>query len=141
MHFEASTTINTSPETVWKLITDAKKHLEWNPTLDRVEGSIGLGEKVTFYLKRNPSRGFPTTTTEMIPNRKMVAGDGMPLGLFKGVRTYTLTPKGDNQTEFHLKEEFSGLLLPLFKRGIPDMSDEFKEIVAGLKAHAEQVEA
>ena len=62
---------------------------------------------------------------------------GMPLGLFKGVRTFTLTPQADNSVEFTLREEFSGPLLPLFANSIPDMTQTFQDFVAGLKGHAE----
>lgn len=33
---------------------------------------------------------------------------GMPLGLFKGVRTYTLTPEGEGRTRFVMREECTG---------------------------------
>ncbi len=61
----------------------------------------------------------------------------MPFGLFKGVRTFTLTPKND-AVEFTIREEFSGPLLPLIGRSIPDMTQDFENFTAGLKAYAEQ---
>lgn len=61
----------------------------------------------------------------------------MPLGLFKGVRTFTLTPRGE-QTEFTLHEVFSGPMLKLIGGSIPDMTDAFKGFVAGLKGRAER---
>jgi hypothetical protein len=63
---------------------------------------------------------------------------GMPMGLFKGVRTFTLTPKGDMETEFTLREEFSGPLLPLISGTIPDMTQTFQDFADGLKAQAEK---
>ena len=61
----------------------------------------------------------------------------MPLGLFKGVRTFTLESMGEDQVKFHLKEEFSGLLLPLIGRTIPDLTPTFEAFAAGLKERAE----
>ena len=61
----------------------------------------------------------------------------MPLGLFKGVRTYTLTPQGDGTTEFSMEEVFSGLLEPLISKSIPDMSESFEQFADGLKRAAE----
>jgi hypothetical protein len=64
---------------------------------------------------------------------------GLPLGLFKGVRTFTLTPNPDSSTNFTVEEVFSGPLLPLFARSLPDMTQPFADFVAGLKARAEGV--
>ena len=60
----------------------------------------------------------------------------MPLGLFKGGRTFTLTPRGE-QTEFTLHEVFSGPMLALIGGTIPDMNEAFWGFVNGLKARAE----
>ena len=40
----------------------------------------------------------------------MVFSGGMPLGLFRGVRTYTLDADG-TATRFHMREEYAGPLL------------------------------
>ena len=62
---------------------------------------------------------------------------GMPRGLFTGVRTYTLTPEGEGRTRFAMREEFTGPLLPLIWRSMPDMSDSFRQFASGLKQRAE----
>ncbi|MFE8605504.1 hypothetical protein [Archangium violaceum] len=71
-----------------------------------------------------------------MPHQKMTWTGGMPLGLFKGVRTFTLTPRGD-QVEFTLHEVFSGPMLALIGGSIPDMSEAFQKFVEGLKRRAE----
>ena len=38
----------------------------------------------------------------------MVWSGGMPLGLFTGTRTFTLTAKGDGTTDFHMQEVYAG---------------------------------
>lgn len=67
----------------------------------------------------------------------MVWEGGMPLGLFRGVRRFTLTPSGRG-TDFHMSEEFSGLLAPLITRSIPDLTPSFEKFANGLKALAEE---
>jgi hypothetical protein len=67
----------------------------------------------------------------------MVWTGGMPLGLFRGVRTYTLTPK-DGGVEFSMTEVFSGLMSPLIAGSIPDLQPSFDEFAAALKRRAEQ---
>src|SRR5689334_12755941 len=104
MQFSASTTIAAAPETIWAILTDAPRYPEWDPGVDRIEGRIAAGEKVTAYTKLSPGRAFPAKVSEFEPGRKMVWSGGMPLGLFKGVRTFTLTPRGDGTTAFELRE-------------------------------------
>ena len=60
----------------------------------------------------------------------------MPLGLFKGVRTFSLTPDGTT-TRFSMREEYSGPLLPLIWRSMPDLGPSFQQFARGLKAQAE----
>jgi hypothetical protein len=67
----------------------------------------------------------------------MVLTGGMPFGLFKSERTHTLTSSGDGQTTFHTKEIFSGLLLPIFGKNLPDITENFKGFAAALKKQAE----
>jgi hypothetical protein len=135
--YSATTTIEASPEAIWEILTNASGYPEWDPGVDRIEGRIAPGEKVTAYTKQNPNRAFPATVSEFEPGRKMVWSGGMPLGLFKGVRTFTLKPQGNGSTEFTLREVFSGPLLPLIGRSIPDMTETFKQFAAGLKKRAE----
>jgi hypothetical protein len=137
--YSATTTIESSPETIWAILIDGPAYPEWDPGVDRIEGKIAPGEKLKAFSKLSPGRAFPATVTEFEPGRKMVWSGGMPLGLFKGVRTFTLTPKGDDTTEFTLREVFSGPLLPMIGRSIPDMTTTFEQFAAGLKKRAEDV--
>ncbi len=136
--FSATTTISASPETIWDIITDAPSYPDWDPSVDRIEGHIGPGEKITAYTKLSPGRAFPATVSEYDPGKKMVWESGMPLGLFKGVRTFAMQPQAGGTVEFTLREEFSGLMLPLIGRSIPDMTPAFEGFVAGLKGRAEK---
>jgi hypothetical protein len=85
----------------------------------------------------NPKRAFKLKVTEFSPPRSMVWADGMPLGLFKGVRTYRLQPQEDGTTLFSMEEVFSGLLEPMISRSIPDMTESFDQFADGLKRAAE----
>src|SRR5437763_16955555 len=46
---------------------------------------------------------------------------GMPLGLFRGVRSFTVTSMADGEVGFAMGEAYSGLLAPLITRSIPDL--------------------
>lgn len=136
--FNAAINIRAPKETIWSILTDAPGYPSWDPGVIRIEGKIAPGEKITAYTKLSPNRAFPVKVTEFVPGQRMTWTGGMPLGLFKGVRTFTLTPGKDGSTNFELREEFSGLLLPLIGRTIPDMTQNFQDFVAGLKARAER---
>ena len=135
--FVAETTISAAPELIWELLTDAPGYTSWNTTVDRVEGRIEPGEKIKVHVKINPGKAFPVRVTELASQERMVWSGGMPLGLFSGVRTYTLTPTGDG-TQFAMREVYSGLLAPLIGRSIPDLQPSFDEFAAALKRRAER---
>jgi hypothetical protein len=135
--YSATTTIEASPETIWAILTDAPGYPEWDPGVDRIEGHIAPGKKITAFTKLSPGRAFPVKVTEFAPGQKMTWTGGMPLGLFKGERTFTLAPQRNGLVEFTVREVFSGPLLPLFGRSIPDLTASFEQFAAGLKSRAE----
>jgi hypothetical protein len=135
--FQASISIHTTADALWAILTDASKYTTWNTTVDKVEGRIAPGEKVTVHAKLSPGRAFPVKVTEFVPGRRMVWTGGMPLGLFKGERTFTLTEAGEGRVEFLMSEVFSGLLSPLIERSIPNLQPAFDEFAADLKKQAE----
>ena len=135
--YSASIIINASPDRIWKIITDAGGYPSWDMSMDHIEGTLALGETVKFLTKLSPN-AFPVKVTGFEPNRRLVLTGGMPLGLFKSERTHTLTPAKAGQTTFLTEEIFSGLLLPIFGKNIPDLSGNFHEFVVALKKQAEK---
>jgi len=135
--YEATADINASPERIWSLLTDAPHYTDWNTTVDRVEGRIAPGETIKVFVKVNPGRAFPVKVTEFKPAERMVWSGGMPLGLFKGERTYTLSPSGGGGTRFNMREEYSGPMLGMIWGSIPDLGPAFQEFAQSLKRKAE----
>ncbi len=133
--FEAVIEINAPPEAVWKVLTDVQAFPEWEPNVTKVEGEAALGNKITVHTKFS-DRAFPVTVSEFVPHLRMVWSSGMPLGLFKGARTFTLTTV-DGGVKVKTREEFTGLLLPLFKGQIGDLQPTFDAFVEALKAKVE----
>jgi hypothetical protein len=134
--FETSIQIKATPEKIWKILTDGPNYASWNTTFKKLDGTIALGQRIALDVKISP-RIIKVTVSEFVPNERMVWSDGMPFGLFKAARTYTLTPKGEGIVEFHMKEIFSGLLSPLIEKTIPDLNPAFKEFAECLKRTAE----
>ncbi|HVD14661.1 MAG TPA: SRPBCC domain-containing protein [Actinomycetota bacterium] len=135
--YHASSTIKASPEAIWAILTDAPGYSEWDSGIVRVEGRIMPGEKIKVISKVNPGRAFPVKVTEFEPGQRMTWSGGMPLGLFKGVRTFVLSPQGDGATTLNVREEYTGPLLPMIWRTIPDLGPSFEQFVTGLKRRAE----
>jgi hypothetical protein len=100
-------------------------------------GDDRAGERIKVVSEANPGRAFPVTVTELVPEQRMTWTGGMPLGLFRGVRTFRLAPEGDGTTRFTMREEYSGPLLALVWRSMPDLGPSFEQFARGLKARAE----
>jgi hypothetical protein len=137
LEYQASTTIKASAASIWKILTDGAHYPEWDPYAEKIEGKIAAGEQIKAFSKLSPGRAFPVKVSVFEPNKKMSWSSGMPLGLFKGERTFTLKDLGNGKVEFTVREEFTGLMLPLIDRTIPDMNEPFQAFVNGLKKRAE----
>ncbi|MGA2598038.1 MAG: SRPBCC domain-containing protein [Bryobacteraceae bacterium] len=137
--FAVRTSIRATPESIWALLTDAAGYTRWNSTVEKVDGKIAKGQRVTVHPKINPGRAFPVTVAAFEPARRMVWTGGMPLGLFKGERTFTLQPSSNGEVEFSMREEYSGLMAPLIGRSIPDLQPAFDEFASDLKRAAESM--
>ena len=134
--YEVTQTINASPEDVWAVLSDGPGFVSWDSGIEKFEGTIALGNKVKLFTEVSPGRAFPLKVTTMDPASKLVFSGGMPLGLFKGVRTYTLTPEGGG-TKFHMREEYTGPLLNMIWKSMPDLQPSFDKFASGLKAKVE----
>ncbi len=129
--------IHASPERIWGLLTDSASYTGWNPAVVSVQGQIAAGETIKLISAVNPKRTFSLTVTELEPMRRMVWSDGMPLGLFKGVRTFSLRSLGAEQTEFSMEETYTGVLADLITRAIPDLTESFAQFADGLRTASE----
>ena len=136
--FASTTTIQAAPEAIWRILTEAPGYPGWNTTVSRVDGRIALGERITVHAKVAPGRAFPVEVVAFDAPKRMVWSGGMPLGLFKGERTFELRPMGAGGVEFAMREDCSGWLAPLIARSIPDLQPAFDEFAACLKARAER---
>ena len=136
MVFETATSIRSKPERVWQTLMDTGQWPGLDSSIERVDGIPALGATVTVHAK--VGRAFPLKVVDFVPNQRMVLVGGMPLGLFKGQRTYLVTPEGDETVTFAMREVFSGLLAPLITKSIPNLQPSFDEFAANLKRRSEQ---
>ncbi len=132
-----STTIRAAPEDIWALLTDAAGFPKWNSTVTSIDGEIAEGKTLKIKVPAAGERVFKPKVSHIERARSMVWSDGMA-PMFKGVRTFTLTPNGDGTTTFAMREEFSGLMLPMIKGSLPDFAPIFETYAADLKRAAEK---
>lgn len=135
MKYETAIEIAAPADKVWGVLTDLPAYPEWEPNITRVDGQISQGAKITIHTRLS-ARAFPVKVSQLDPPHQMVWTGGMPLGLFKGVRTFKLSPSGEG-VNFSMVEVFSGPLLGLISKSMPDLSESFEQFSQALKERAE----
>ncbi len=136
MEYSAGINIKAKSDQVWALMTNAADFPRWNSTVKSIEGKIASGETIKLVATISPTRTFSLKIVEFAPEKKMVWSDGN--AMFKGVRTYTLTPKADGSTDFTMAEVYTGLMLPMIAGSLPDFIPTFEQYVSDLKREAER---
>lgn len=137
MYFEAELAINRTAEHIWPLLTDVRLLAEGGFGIRKLEGTIALAGRLKLWSEVNPGRAFSLKVTGFGPPRLMVWEGGMPFGLFSGVRRFTLDEAPGGATLFRMREDYSGLLLKLIGKSIPDLNPSFEKFAQALKRAAE----
>ena len=128
--------IAASPKVIWALLTNAADFPRWNSTVTSITGEIAKGNKLKLEVPVS-ERTFTPKVIELVPESRMVWGDGMA-PMFRGERTFTLTPREDGTTDFSMVEVFSGIMLPMIKGSLPDFVPVFEQYAKDLKREAER---
>jgi uncharacterized protein YndB with AHSA1/START domain len=114
---ERTITIEASPETVFRLLTDPAEYVRWKGTIAELEPKKGGLFRVRFADEKQVASG---RYVEVLPNRRVVftwgwEGDAM-------------VPPGSSTVEIDLEPAGRGTRLRLVHRGLPD---------EGVTTHAE----
>lgn len=127
--------IKASPERLWALLTTAADIARWNSTVSSIEGTVAPGARLKITVPIS-SRTFNVQVDTFEPPHRLVWSDGN--AVFRGVRTYALMPQAGGITLFHMEEVFTGFMLPLIARSLPDFKPVFERYAADLKREAER---
>jgi hypothetical protein len=136
-HYESSVLIEAAPESVWAVLADAARYPDWDSGVTAVDGDIVDGGRITVHAEVSGGRAFPVLVA-LDPPRLMVWTGGLPLGLFRGTRTFGLDDAPGRATLVTMREEYTGPLLGLVWRTMPDLQPSFDRFVNGLKARVEE---
>jgi hypothetical protein len=129
--------IRASTERVWQILSDARNFPRWNSTVSSIEGEIRNGERLRMRVPGS-DRVFTPLVSDVVPAAHMTWTGGVT-GLFKGVRTFDVIPAMDGSTDFAMEEQFSGLMLPLVGRMLPDFGPIFERYARDLKRESERM--
>lgn len=130
--------INAPAPTIFGLVADVDQWPKWNSTILSASGEAKPHATVKLVAKAAPGRTFKLRVTEFAPPRRMVWEDGMPMGMFSGVRTYTIDDTDSGASRFCMLEVFSGGMLGVIEGDLPDMRPAFDLFANDLKAAAEK---
>jgi uncharacterized protein YndB with AHSA1/START domain len=136
--YVTTSTINASAERVWKVLTDAAGYAAWNPEIIGIEGHFTLGGQIKARVRLGDGavRGVTMRVTALAAPSLMEWVGGLPLGLFVGRRTFTVTPVAGG-TQFRLYLRMSGLLSPMIIKSVGDRQPEVDSFAAALKTRVE----
>jgi hypothetical protein len=127
--------IDATDTTLWSLLADVAAQSNWNSTVTSIEGTIALGERVSFKVPQAPRQTFSPKVIEYDEPKSMVWRlNRWPL--LVSDRTYRLCPGVDGATDVTIAEVFHGLMLPLIAKSLPDFGAMFERTLIDLQAAA-----
>ena len=132
--------IDAHPDAVWDVLTDFAAYGDWNPFMDRIEGTAEAGTRLVVHLSGNGGRGmtFRPTVLAAVPGRELrwlgKLGFG---GLFDGEHSFVLTRNADGSTRLTHGETFSGILVALLKGTTKGSHAGFEAFNTALKQRVE----
>src|SRR4030095_14557680 len=126
----------------WHLLPDFVLFLQRTPFIRRASGNVKLGQRLEVYMQPSGANGmtFRPTVLQAEPNRELrwIGRLLIPV-LFDGEHIFNIEPLGTNRVRFVQREIFTGLLVPLFAKGLDtDTQRGFEEMNQALKVRAEQ---
>jgi Polyketide cyclase / dehydrase and lipid transport len=115
--FEAETLILAGVSTVWDIITDGGNYPVWDSGITDVSGKVGHGERIRVRTWDGGKRIF-RLRVDQIPEKLMTWTGGLPLGLLKVERTFTLTDY-TGITRLSVRDAAKGPLRGLVRKTVP----------------------
>ncbi len=133
-------TINAPADKVWKALTDFDSYPSWNPFVKYVKGNVAVKGKIETKIEPpgKSAMTFKPTVLKFDQNKELRwLGHLIIPGLFDGEHIFELKDNGNGTTSFVQREQFRGILIPLFtkmldvntKQGFEAMNMALKERV------------
>jgi hypothetical protein len=139
--------INTSPERVWKILTDFDKYEQWNPFIHKIigqpkEGQPKEGTKIEIHIETSggKNRKYSPTLTRVDEEHELrwLGKSSFP-GFLNGEHIFTIEQLESQRVRFVQRELFEGLLTSLFGKSLDkDVRHGLEEMNRALKERAER---
>lgn len=134
--------INSTPETIWRVITDFKNYYQWNPILQKINGEAEIGNQLEIHLQTigGKNRVYHPKVIKITPNYELRwKGTFFLPQIFSGERIFLIEKLSDNKVNFVNKEIFSGIGLKLVSQKTgDDILASFKKMNEALRKTVEQ---
>lgn len=134
--YAAGRQIQAPADAVWAFLTDADALVAADTGITRIEGAVAAGGSFKLWSEATGDRAFSIKVTAFDSPRRMVWSSGMPLGLFRGTRTFAVEPAGEG-CRFDMDEVFTGLFSGPITKSMPDLTPLFERFVEAAKQAAE----
>lgn len=134
--------IDAGPQAVWDVLTDFAAYPEWNPFMDRIDGTAEVGRRLVVHLAGRGGRGttFRPTVLVATPGEELRwVGRLGPGGLFDGVHSFVLTAQPDGTTRLTHDERFTRILVALFKGATANSRAGFEAFNEALRRRVETI--
>lgn len=137
LEIKTSIKINATPTQVWQVFSDFNTYPDWNPFIKEVSGYIAEGKTININAG---GMAFQPKVLVFRENKELKwLGKLGFSGIFDGAHHFLLEGNGDGTTTFHHSENFSGILIPLFKKKLlTDTKTGFEKMNKALKKRVEE---
>lgn len=134
--------INSSPEILWKVITDFKNYYQWNPILQKIKGEPLIGNQLEIHLSTigGKNRVYHPKVIKITPNHELRwKGTLLFSQIFSGERIFLIEKLSENKVNFVNKEIFSGIGVRFTSSKMEDeIVGSFKKMNEALKKTIER---
>lgn len=138
---ETDIEINSTPQRVWKVLTDFEKYAVWNPFIKSIVGEKSVGKKLSTQIippNRKLMKFSPVVLT-FEPNKELRwLGSGAIKGIFDGEHYFKIIEQENSSVKFEHGEIFSGLLVGLMPKLLQDTKIGFELMNMALKKECEK---
>ncbi len=111
-----------SPAQVWSVLTDFARYPQWNPFIREAEGEPLPGSRLKISIQPPGQDGgmvFRPRVLRVEPEREFAwLGHLIVPGLFDGEHCFRIEPLPGGGCRVRQSENFSGLLVPLFRKSL-----------------------
>lgn len=135
-HIYTEILIDAPADEIWQTLTDLDAYPSWNPYHVRVDGKLGLGEKLDLEIhKPNGDHVFISPHVMVIDPINTLTWGGGIRGIFTGEHTFALEVQAPCQTKLVHKEVFNGIAVPF--ASLDTIEEGYQQMNQALKTYLE----